>query len=189
MGQVVSMLDKEAALVLVRKYVTKENNIKHMVAVGAIMRSVAARLNEDANKWEVVGILHDIDYEICTGPGDHTIKAKELLKEVVDAEIIEAIMAHNFENTNVPIDSRLKVGLVACDAASGLVLACALVMPSKKMADVKLESLSKKFRSKDFAKGVSRERILRCAELGLNLDEFLALSLSGMNSVSNELGF
>jgi predicted hydrolase (HD superfamily) len=183
------MLVRETALGLVRKYVTKENNIKHMIAVGAIMRSVASRLNEDANKWEVVGVLHDIDYEVCDGPADHTIKAKDLLKDAVDAEIIEAIMAHNFENTKVPIDSRLKIGLIACDAASGLVLACALVMPSRKLADVKLESLAKKFRSKDFAKGVSRERISRCTELGLSLEEFLALALSGMNEVSDDVGF
>lgn len=183
------MLEKETALDLVRRYVLKENNIKHMIAVGAIMRSVASRLNEDANRWELVGILHDIDYEVCTGPADHTIKAKDLLKEVVDGEVIEAIMAHNFENTKVPIDSRLKIGLLACDAVSGLVLACAQVMPSKKIADVKLESLIKKFRSKDFAKGVSRERISRCAELGLSLEEFLGLALSGMNDVSDEIGF
>jgi putative nucleotidyltransferase with HDIG domain len=182
------MLERETALDLIRKYVTKENNIKHMIAVGAIMRSVASRLNEDANKWEMVGILHDIDYEICTGPEDHTIKAKDLLKDVVDAEIVEAIMAHNFENTKVPIDSRLKIGLVACDAASGLVLACALVMPSKRIVDVKLESVIKKFRSKDFAKGVSRERISRCTELGLSLEEFIALALAGMNDLSMKSG-
>ena len=73
--------------------------------------------------------------------------------------------------------------------ASGLVLACAMVMPSKKIADVKLESLIKKFRSKDFAKGVSRERISRCTELGLNLEEFLALALTGMNDVSDAMRF
>jgi putative nucleotidyltransferase with HDIG domain len=182
------MLEKETALDLVRKNVVKESNIKHMIAVGAIMRSVASRLNEDVNKWEVVGILHDIDYEVCTGPADHTIIAKELLEDVVDAEVIEAIMAHNFENTKVPIDSRLKIGLVACDAVSGLVLACALVMPSKKLGDVKLESLIKKFRSKDFAKGVSRERISRCTELGLSLEEFLGLALTGANDVSDAIG-
>jgi len=181
------MLERETALDLVRKYVVKESNIKHMIAVGAIMRSVASRLNEDADKWEVVGILHDIDYEVCSGPEDHTVKAKDLLKNAVDEEIIEAIMAHNFENTKVPIDSRLKIGLVACDAASGLVLACTLVMPSKKIADVKLESLVKKFRSKDFAKGVSRERMARCTKLGLSLEEFLGLALSGMNDVSDAI--
>jgi len=183
------MLERESALDLVRKYVTKENNVKHMIAVGAIMRVVATRLNEDANKWEVVGILHDIDFEVCAGPADHTIKAKELLNGIVDDEIIEAIMAHNYENTNVPIDSPLKIGLVACDAVSGLVLACALVMPSRKIADVKLESLVKKFKSKDFAKGVSRERISRCSELGLSLEEFLWLALSSMNNISGKLGF
>lgn len=184
-----SMLGKGKALDLVKKYVAKENNIKHMIAVGGIMHSVATRLGEDAGRWELVGILHDIDFEVCSGPHDHTVKAKDLLKDIVDAEVIEAIMAHNFENTKVPIDSRLKIGLVACDAASGLVLACTLVMPSRKIADVKIESLLKKFRSKDFAKGVSRERIMRCTELGISLEEFLALSLSGMNEVSNELGF
>ncbi len=177
------------ALDLVKKYVVKENNIKHMIAVGAIMRSAATRLGEDADRWELVGILHDIDFEVCSGPEDHTVVAKDLLKDIVDAEVIEAIMAHNFENTKVPIDSRLKIGLVACDAASGLVLACTLVMPSRKIADVKIESLLKKFRSKDFAKGVSRERIMRCTDLGLSLEEFLALSLSGMNEVSADLGF
>lgn len=182
-------LEKDAALDLVGKYVSKENNIKHMIAVGAIMRVIATRLNEDANKWELVGILHDIDYEVCAGPADHTIKAKELLKGVVEEDVIEAIMAHNYENTQVPIDSPLKIGLVACDAVSGLVLACSLVMPSKKISDVKLESLVKKFKSKDFAKGVSRERILRCTELGLNLEEFLWLALSGMNNISVKLGF
>ncbi len=182
------MLDKKMALDLVRKYVKKENNVRHMIAVGAIMRSVASKLNEDTDRWEMVGLLHDIDYEMCAGPSDHTIKAKELLEGVVDAETIEAIMAHNFENTNVPVDSRLKMGLVACDAASGLVIACALVMPSKNIGDVKLESLMKKFRSKDFAKGVSRDRILRCTELGLSLEEFLALALSGMNDVASEIG-
>ena len=132
--------------------------------------------------------MHDVDFEVCTGPVDHTIKAKDLLKGAVDADVIEAIMAHNFENTKVPVDSRLNIGLVACDAVSGLVLACALVMPSKNIVDVKLESLIKKHRSKDFAKGVSRDRISRCAELGLSLDEFLGLALSGMKGVSDQLG-
>jgi len=182
-------LEREAALDLVRKYVSKENNIKHMIAVGTIMRVIATRLNENADKWELVGILHDIDYEVCTGPSDHTIKAKELLTSVVNDDVIEAIMAHNYENTHVPIDSPLKIGLVACDAVSGLVLACSLVMPSKKIADVKLESLVKKFKSKDFAKGVSRERISRCTELGLSQEEFLWLALSSIKNISSKFGF
>lgn len=176
------------ALDLVRKHVKKENNVKHMIAVGAVMHEAALRLGEDAAKWEVVGILHDIDLETCTGLEDHTLKAREMLDGTVDREVIEAIMAHNHEVTKVPVDSRLKVGLIASDAVSGLITACALVMPSKKLADVNPGSLAKKFGSKDFAKGVSRERIMRCEDLGISRDEFLNLALEGMRKVSGELG-
>ena len=182
------MLSREDALKLVRANVAKENNVKHMIAVGAVMRAVAARLGEDPQLWEMVGILHDIDFEVCTGPSDHTIKAKEMLAGVVSDEVIDIIMAHNHEHTHVPIDSKAKKALIACDAVSGLVLACALVMPTKKLADVNPGSLMKKFKSKDFAKGVSRERIMLCTELGVSLDDFLAAALTGMRGRASELG-
>jgi predicted hydrolase (HD superfamily) len=182
------MLSREDALNLVSTHVAKENNVKHMVAVGAVMREVALRLGQDAQLWEMIGILHDVDFEVCSGPADHTIKARDMLKGIVSDDVIEVIMAHNHENTGVQVDTLVKKALIASDAASGLVLACALVMPSKKLADVRPESLLKKFKSKDFAKGVSRERIAMCSELGLTLDEFLALGLEGMKKVSEELG-
>jgi predicted hydrolase (HD superfamily) len=119
---------------------------------------------------------------------DHTIKAKEILAGQVDDELIGTIMAHNHEATGVPVDSRFKIALIASDAVSGLVTACALVMPSKKLADVQVTSVIKKFGNKDFAKGVSRERIMRCEELGMARDDFLALSLDGLRKVSDELG-
>jgi len=181
-------LDRNAALQLVREHVKKENNVKHMIAVGAVMRETALRLHDDPDRWDVVGILHDIDFEECTGPEDHTIVARVILQNKVDEEIIETIMAHNAEHTKVPVDTNIKRALVACDAASGLVLACALVMPSKRLADVKSSSVVKKFSSKDFAKGVSRERIATCVDLGLSLDEFLSIALEGMKKVSSELG-
>jgi predicted hydrolase (HD superfamily) len=119
---------------------------------------------------------------------DHTLRAKELLAGKVDDELIEIIMAHNHEATGVPVDSRSKLALIASDAASGLVIACALVMPSKKLEDVQLSSPRKKFGNKDFAKGVSRERIMRCEEFGLSRDEFLEVALEGLKKVSGELG-
>ena len=100
-----------------------------------------------------VGILHDIDFEICTGIEDHTFKARRLLEGMVDNELIEAIMAHNHEHTRVPPETTMKKGLIACDAASGLVTASALVTPTKRLADVRPESLVKKFGSKDLPKG------------------------------------
>jgi predicted hydrolase (HD superfamily) len=181
-------MSREEALALVREHVRKESNIKHMVAVGAIMRELAERFSENAEQWELAGILHDIDLEVCSGMKDHTLKARELLAGRADEELIEIIMAHNHEATGVLVDSRSKVALIAADAASGLVIACALVMPSKKLDDVQSSSLRKKFGNKDFAKGVSRERIMRCEELGLSRDEFLEIALTGLRKVSGELG-
>ena len=181
-------LSRDEALLLVRQHVSKENNVKHMIAVGAAMSSTAARIGQDAGRWETVGILHDIDFEVCSGIEDHTIKAKDMLQGKVDPEIIEAIMAHNHEHTGVLPDTPLKKGLIACDAASGLVTACALVTPSKKLADVRPESLVKKFGSKDFAKGVSRDRIMVCEQIGIGRDEFLGICLEGMRARASDLG-
>jgi len=181
-------MDRTEALGLVRQHVSKENNVKHMIAVGAVMRQAAERLGQDRDRWELVGILHDIDFEVCTGAEDHCLKARELLRGKLDDEAIECIMAHNSEHTKVPVDTVMKRGLVAADASSGLVLACALVMPSKKLADVKPESVVKKFGAKDFAKGVSRERIMICEQIGMPRDEFLAIALEGMRRVAPELG-
>ena len=182
------MMDREAALALVRRHVSKEFNVKHMIAVGAIMHGVAKRVGEDADRWELAGIFHDIDYELCSGPSDHTLKAEELLKGQVDPEIVEVIKSHNWENTGVKPDSKFKIGLICCDGASGLLVACALVMPNKKLAEVKPESVIKKYHSKDFAKGASRERMAMCSQIGLELPEFLSIALSSMRERSAELG-
>ncbi len=182
------MLPYEDSLTLVRSHAHKENNVKHMIAVGAVMGEVSARLGEDVDRWRPVGILHDIDFEECSGMEDHTLRATEILQGIVDGELIEAIMAHNYEATKVPVNNRLKIGLIASDAVSGLVIACALVMPSKKLSDVQMSSVIKKFGNKDFAKGVSRERIMRCRELGLSRDDFLGIALEGMRKAAGELG-
>jgi predicted hydrolase (HD superfamily) len=181
-------MNRTDALELVRRHVKKENNVKHMIAVGAVMRQSAIRLSQDPERWEIVGILHDIDFETCTGAEDHCLKAQELLTGRLDDEAIECIMAHNSEYTHVPVDTVMKRALIASDASSGLVIACALVMPLKRLEDVKPESLIKKFGSKDFAKGVSRERIMQCEQIGISRDEFLGISLNGVKKVAQELG-
>ncbi|OPY31392.1 MAG: hypothetical protein A4E32_01846 [Methanomassiliicoccales archaeon PtaU1.Bin124] len=181
-------MSRDAALALVRMHVTKENNVKHMIAVGAVMHEAATRLAKDADRWELTGILHDIDYEVCSGACDHTIKAKELLAGKIDEDIMKAIMAHNHEHTGIIPNDDMSIGLIACDAVSGLIIACALVMPTKKLADVKPESLMKKYNSKDFAKGADRERMAYCQRLGMGLDQFLPLALDGMRKRAGELG-
>lgn len=181
-------MNRTEALALVKENVAKESNIKHMIAVGAIMKELALRLGEDQGAWEVAGILHDIDFERCDGLKNHTLLAREMLAGKVDTAIIDAIMAHNHENTGVTPDTRLKKALIASDAASGLVVAAALVMPSKKLADVKDESLMKKFKTKEFARGCDRERMRVSSELGFSIEEYMSIALNGMRKASAELG-
>jgi uncharacterized protein len=180
-------MERWQALDLTRQHVKKESNLKHMIAVGGIMRELAIHLGQDAQDWEAVGILHDIDFETCTGPQDHTIVAQKILCDHLDQTLIEAIMAHNHEHTMVPVDNDIKRALICSDAVSGLVVAAALVLPSKKIGDVNTRSLMKKYKSKEFAKGVSRERIALCGELGLSLDEFFEIALLGMRGIAAEI--
>jgi uncharacterized protein len=181
-------MDRAEALHLVRGHVTKEGNLKHMMAVGAVMKSTASRLGRDQDTWEMTGILHDIDFEECHGMQDHALIARDLLLGKVPDEVIQAILAHNHEATGVPVDNELKRALVAADAVSGLVIACALVLPSKKLADVKVSSIIKRFGNKDFARGVDRQRIMVCEQLGIPRDEFMKVALEGMISSSTDLG-
>ncbi|MDD1772241.1 MAG: HD domain-containing protein [Methanomassiliicoccales archaeon] len=181
-------MDRAEAISLVQGHVSKESNLKHMLAVGAVMKEAALRLGKDPSEWEITGILHDIDFEECHGMEDHTLIARDMLMEKVSDEIVQAILAHNQEATGVPVDNEMKRALVAADAVSGLVIACALVVPTKKLADVKVSSVIKKFGNKDFARGIDRERILFCEQLGIPRDEFLQVALDGILKVSDELG-
>ena len=181
-------MERGDTLALVKRHIAKDGNLKHMIAVGAIMKELAMRLGEDEVIWEMVGILHDIDFEKCSGLEDHTLKAKEILKGHVSDGIIEIIMAHNYENTGVIPDTKIRKALIASDAVSGLIVASALVMPSRKLEEVRAESLMKKFKTKEFAKGCDRGKIAVCAEIGYRTEEFMPIALEGMKKVAAELG-
>lgn len=182
-------MNYEEALELVRKYVKNDKLVKHMIAVSAIMRALAKRLGEDENLWSLVGLLHDIDYELTQSrPEMHGIvAADEILKDKLPPEALSAIKAHN-DLTGHRDESRLAIALKAADAVSGLIVATALVMPSKKLSEVKLDTLKRKFKQKDFARGVNRDNIRLCEKLGLSLDEFLDLSLKALQDIAQELG-
>jgi len=183
------MLTRDEALTLVKKNVTKRNVVYHMLAVEAIMRSVAKHFGEDEDKWGLIGILHDVDYEKTEAtPEKHSLLAEEILKGLVSDELIKAIKTHNFKHTGVMPETRMEKTLIASDAISGLLVACALVMPSKKLADVKVESVTKKFKDKDFARGAERERILVCEEIGIPREKFFEIALNGLKSVAAEIG-
>lgn len=185
----IGMLTRNEALKLVKKYVAKRNIVYHMVAVEAIMRSVAEYFGEPQDQWGLVGLLHDIDYEKTeTNPARHGLLAEEILKGQVSEIVIRAIKSHNFKHTNVMPENRMEKALIASDAISGLLVACALVMPSKKMVDVKVETITKKFKVKDFARGVDRERILVCEEIGIPKEKFFEIALNGLKKVAQQIG-
>jgi len=182
-------MNREEALQLVKEKVSKENLIKHMLAVEAIMKETAEFLGDDKEKWDLVGLLHDVDFDETENDMQrHALVAEQILKDKVDEEIIRAIKSHNFENTKVNPETKMELALVAADAVSGLVIASALVVPSKKLADVKAESIAKKFKQKDFARNCKRENILYCEKIGIPKEKFFEISLAALQKISDELG-
>jgi putative nucleotidyltransferase with HDIG domain len=182
-------VDREEALRIVMENVVNDKIVLHMIAVSAIMKELARHLGQDERLWELAGLLHDIDYELTKNePSRHGLEAERILGGSAPSEIIKAIKSHNFENTGVMPESNLEKALIAADAVSGLIIAAALVMPNKKLAEVSVETLKKKFKQKDFARNVSRERIMFCEQIGLTLDDFLEISLRALNGISKELG-
>ncbi len=182
-------MERENALNLVKMNVSKENLIKHMLAVEAIMKGVAEYLGEDKEKWDLVGLLHDIDFGVTeNNPEKHALLAEDILKGKVDEEIIKTIKSHNFEHTNVQPESKIEYSLIAADAISGLIIAAALIVPSKKLADVKVKSIKKKFKQKDFARNCNREKILYCEKIDIPREKFFEISLKALQDISNDLG-
>lgn len=183
------LLTRTEALDLVKKNVSKRNIVYHVIAVEAIMRAIAKHLGEKEDEWGSVGLLHDIDYERTeTTPKQHSLLAERMLEDFVTRDVIKAIKTHNFEHTGVKPETKMEKALIAADAASGLLVACALVMPSKKLADVKVESVARKFKDKDFARGADRERILFCEQIGVPKEKFLEIALNGLKETAAQIG-
>jgi hypothetical protein len=186
---VVGVLTRDEALDLIKKNVQKKNVVYHMLAVEAIMRSLAKHFGEDEDRWGLVGLLHDIDYEKTEStPETHGLLAEDILTGVIPDEMITIIKSHNFQHTGVMPEGRMEKALIACDAISGLLVACALVMPSKKLADVKVESVAKKFKDKDFARGADRERILFCEQIEVPIEKFFEIALDGLKESAPQIG-
>ena len=182
------MLSYEEALKLVKSHVKNDKLVKHMIAVGEIMHDLATRLGEDPKLWRLVGLLHDIDYEETkNNPRMHGLRSAEILEGMLPEEALKAIKAHN-DLTGFKYESKLTYALKAADQVSGLIVATALVMPHKKLCEVKVESLIKKFKKKDFARRVDRSKILLCEKLGLSLREFLEISLKALQRIHEKLG-
>ena len=166
--------------------IKNENLKKHMLAVGAIMRKLASVLGEDEETWYYAGLLHDIDYE-NVDMKEHGIKSAEMLRGMLPEEALHAIMAHN-EMTGVEAKTKFDYALIASDAISGLIVATALVIPTKKIKDISIKTLKNKFKDKSFARRVDRNKILYCEKIGIGLEEFFEIALKAMEEISNQIG-
>lgn len=193
------MISREQAVQLIEEHVENKNIIKHMFALEAVMGALYDKLNKDKRslpagrqEWMMVGLLHDGDY--CEAvPAEKqgvqiTTWAKEAGYEIPES-VAHAMAAHNWQNTGVEPKSPVDWSIFCADSLTGLIVACALVLPSKKLADVSVEMVLKKFKSPSFAKGTRRDDIALCEEkLGIELSDFIAISLKAMQSISEELG-
>ncbi len=183
-------MTRDEALALVRERVENPNMVSHMVATEAIMGALARRLGEDEARWRLAGLVHDLDAEQTAETMEiHATRTVEWLREagLDDEQVLHAILAHNPANGST-IDSPMDRALFSCDPLTGLITAAALIRPEKKLALVELKSLKKRFKEPSFAKGARREDIVTCSELGLELDEFLAIGLDAMKEAADELG-
>jgi predicted hydrolase (HD superfamily) len=145
---------------LVCRYVRAAGLRRHMVAVAAAMRCYAGRLNQDADEWEAVGLIHDFDWEIHPDLDRHPLAGAPILRaEGWDEETIRAILSHNTEATGVERTQAIDFALLACDEVTGLIIATTLVGPSKNIANVELRSVRKKWKDRAFAAGVDREHV------------------------------
>jgi len=180
---------RQQAFELLTKYNKSNGLIKHALAVEAVMRYFARRRDLDEEKWAVIGLVHDLDYEQF--PEQHCHKTKEILTEAGwPQEYIQAIMAHGWGIcTDVEPKSEMEKVLYGIDELTGLIVATALVRPSKSIMDMKAKSVKKKWKDKAFAAGVKREVIEKAAQmLGIELAELIEDTIMGMREVAEQIG-
>ncbi len=180
---------REEAWILFRKYNQSESLTKHALAVEGVMRYMARKFNEDEEKWGIIGLVHDLDYEKY--PDKHCAKTKEILeKENWPEDYIRAVMSHGFGIvTDVKPETQLEKVLFTIDELTGLVTTSALVRPSKSVLDMKVKSVRKKWKDKRFAAGVNREVIEQGAEmLNMELSGIIQDTIMGMREVAEEIG-
>jgi putative nucleotidyltransferase with HDIG domain len=177
---------------LVSEWTQAPHLIRHMLAVEAAMRAYARRFGEDEETWGNVGLIHDFDYERhpdLTVEGHPVVGTNFLKERGVSDEITRAILSHAEAYTGVKPESRMEKALVAVDELTGFITAVTLVRPSKKIADVELSSIKKKWKAKEFAAAVNRQEIEHAAQdIGVSLDEHIQIVLDAMKANADALG-
>jgi putative nucleotidyltransferase with HDIG domain len=183
------MPSREEAYALVTSKISNRNLVKHMLSLEAIMRELAPLFDGDPELWGLAGLVHDVDYmETEKDPKNHALLGAKLLEELgYPADLVQAVAAHNPEN-GTQIKTKMDLALYVGDPLTGLIVACALIHPAKKLEPIDVDFVTNRFGEKRFAAGANRDQIARCAELGLDLPQFVDIGLRAMKKISKELG-
>ncbi len=183
------MISREEALVLLEEKIESIPLRRHMLATEVVLRAAARQTNNDEELWGLTGLLHDIDLEqVDHDPKQHAAQAAEWLVGKLPAEALAAIRAHNGEELGIERSSTLDHALAAGETLTGLVVATTLVLPSKKIADLKVKSVRKRMKEPRFAASINREIIRESEKLGMDLADFIALGVEAMRGIGPELG-
>lgn len=189
-------ITKSQADALIEKYITDPRTKLHSIESEAIMQKLAAHFGEDKEKWGIIGLLHDIDWDLTKNNTlEHCAKAIEILKGAGASDfLIETVISHGYGNNKcgAPQDkqriTRLQHSLAAAETLTGLIIASTLMTEDKKLSSLSLESLKKKFNNKKFAANCNREIILECEKAGIPLNDFLKIGLEALQGISQKLG-
>lgn len=186
------MITREQALKLIEEHVANKNIIKHMMALEVAMGALSDKLGGVREEWMMAGLLHDGDYCNEVPMEKQGIEITNWVKEEgydIPGSVAHAMAAHNWHNTKVEPESIMDWAIFCADSLTGLVVACALILPDKKLSSVTPEFVLKKFGQPSFAAGTRREEIKMCEEkLGISLEDFIRITLSSMQGISQELG-
>jgi putative nucleotidyltransferase with HDIG domain len=182
-------MNRADAYALVTEYTQNQSLIKHMLAVESAMRAYARKFGEDEERWGIVGLLHDFDYERWPDPPNHPLKGSEILRERgYPEDVIYAIKSHADYLPDCPRVHRIDKALYACDELAGLITAAALVRPNG-ITDLTASSVKKKMKSKGFARNVNRDDIAQgAADFGVDLTEHIQFVIDAMKPHAAELG-
>jgi putative nucleotidyltransferase with HDIG domain len=182
-------MNRADAFALLTEYVKDPSLIRHMLSVEAAMRAYARKLGDDEDKWGIVGLLHDFDYERWPDPPNHPLKGSEILRaRGYPDEVIYAILSHADYLTDYPRVHPIDKALYACDELAGLITATARLRPNG-ITDLTASSVKKKMKSKGFARNVNRDDIERgAADFGVDLTDHIQFEIDAMKTIAAELG-
>jgi len=196
------MISRKEALALIEEHVQNRNIIKHMFALEAVMEGIWEELKKrgkgreelagSKEEWMMAGLLHDGDYTEAVPMEKQGIEITNWAKDAgyeIPQNVAHAMAAHNWANTKVEPKNLMDWAIFTSDSLTGLIVASTLVLPSKKLAELSVPSILKKFKSPSFAKGTRRDDISLCDEkLGIKLEDFIKIALNSMQAISQELG-